>query len=285
MPNTRILRLFSISVFACLLSACDGGLFGTGDGLPIIVNNSDVSTGQSAVDSTDGAESTPTQNEGTAEAPTTVDNLLVGTTTTTPLINVINVSDLSVYPTISAGDDSNLFESVMDTGSVSQTAELALGINILSIINSDTSDVLFNVQPLNVGASTLTTLLIRNGIPQGIDVITLSSLSISPTPAMAQIRIVQASLLSDQDLPASFSLQPNGVSPGAVALRFPDISYASASAAEYQAASTGGYLLIDSLNRMDDVEVELQPGKIYTLIILGHSDTPILLHEDDLLRP
>ena len=274
--SNAILRFSLTTVLVCLLSACDGGIFGTGDGRPVIVDNLDAteSVGDiaGAPDSGDLAE--PTQ--------LSFENLQIGTTTTTPLINIINVSDQAINARLN-NSSSEVFDTPIDAGAFSETVPLVLGENSLLLIQADTSDEPISIQPLTVGTLTLTTLIVRNTATQELDLVPLSSLSISPTPSMAQLRVIQANVLSDSDMPASFALQPAGNSPGATEVMFTDVSVASAAAASYQLVSTGDYLLVDSLNRLDPQLLTMRAGKIYTLIILNTADAAYLLHEDDLL--
>jgi len=292
--NNRILRLTQVIFLTCFISACDGGIFGTGDGQNIIVDNADADNGlgsgapnESTVDSASEADSLSPPVSNTTQP---FENLQLGTTTTTPLVNIINVGDQSVLATLGAASD-NIFTAPIAAGTFSQTAELQLGENTLTLSNSDTSAALFTIHPLTVGASSLTTIIVRNNSNQVPNVVLLSSMSASVTPSMAQLRIVQANLLSEEDTEATFTLQPTGDEPGSAEASFFNVSVASASSANYQTISPGGYRLLDSLNRVEAELLNLQADTIYTLLILGDSspiqnvdqDTPILLHEDSLL--
>lgn len=282
-PSNTLLRFVQLILLACLLSSCDGGLFGTGDGQIIVENvDADAGIGDDVV-ATPNAEET----DGTTES---FENLQVGTTTTAPLINVINVSDQAILAR-SVTNDNALFAGRIPADTFSQTAELQLGQNNLVLIDPDTTEELLSIRPLNVGASTLTTLIVRNTATQDLNVVFLSSMSLSLSPTVAQVRIVQANLLSNEDTVSSFSLLPSGSEPGSAEVDFLDVSVATASAANYQSIGPGDYVLADSLGRIEMESLSLQAGKIYTLIILGNSgaaldtdqDTAILLHEDSLL--
>lgn len=276
--NTSTLRFVQLALLACVLSACDGGLFGTGDGQNLAVDNTATADGGFGVDVANAPE-----GDNDADATTeSFDNLQVGTTTTTPLINVINVSDRAITARLDTNNNS-LFAAVIAAGTFTQTAQLQLGANNLALFDPETSQELLVVRPLNVGESTLTTLIVRNHITQLLDVVLLSSMSTSLSPSVAQVRMVQANLLSNQDTAATFSLQPAGMSPGGAEVSFSDISLASANSADYQPVGPGSYLLVDSLDRIDVELVNLQAGKIYTLVIVSNPDSAILLHEDDLL--
>ena len=271
------LRFLALAILTSTISACDGGLFGTGDGLPVITDNSDVSEAGGDITIAPGADIAPTPT-----TPTSFDNLQVGTTATTPLVNVINVSDQAII-TLLSDDNNPLFTDPIAAGTFTQTAELQLGENNLTIIDAQTSEELLTISPLNVGASSLTTLIVRSNAMLELDVVALRSSSVSLTPTMAQLRMVQSSLVSNTDVAATFSLQPSGDSPGAAEVNYPNISVASASSASYQSVSPGDYLLVDSLERISPELVNLQAGKIYTLIFVNNPETAILLHEDDLL--
>ena len=280
--SIKTLRFVQLILLACLLSACDGGLFGTGDGQTIVdeVAALDNGTGDDAVATpiVDGEPVIPAQS---------FENLQIGTTTTAPLINVINVSDQAVLARLDTTDNT-LFTEAIAPATFSQVAQLQLGENSLTLINPDTSEELLSIRPLTVGASTLTTLIVRNTTTQELNAVLLSSMSISLTPTVAQLRIVQADLLSNEDMAATFSLLPSGNEPGSAEVNFPDISVATASSANYQSIGPGGYVLADSLGRIELESLNLQAGKIYTLIVLGNSgadqSTSFLLLEDDLLN-
>jgi hypothetical protein len=273
------LRLVQLILLACLLSSCDGGLFGTGDGQIIVDEIADSDSGVG-----DDVVATPIVDGESVSLAQPFENLQIGTTITAPLINVINVSDQAILARL---DTNTLFTDLIAPATFSQVAELQLGENNLALIDPETSEELLSIRSLTVGASTLTTLIVRNTATQDLNVVLLSSMSISLTPTVAQLRIVQANLLSNEDTAATFSLLPSGNAPGSAEVSFPDISVASASSANYQSIGPGGYLLADSLGRIEMKSLTLQAGKIYTLIILGNpgavQDTAILLHEDDLL--
>ncbi|MDB4224610.1 hypothetical protein N9850_12630 [Granulosicoccus sp.] len=279
--SNTTLRFVQLILLACLLSSCDGGLFGTGDGQIIVeADNSNIGVGNDVV-------ATPTVDGSSAVTPQPFENLQIATTITAPLINIINVSDQAVLARLDTNNNTLLTASIAPT-TFSQVAQLQLGENNLVLINPDTSEELLNIRPLTVGASSLTTLIVRNTPTQDLNGVLLSSMSISLTPTVAQLRIVQADLLSNEDTAATFSLLPSGNEPGSAEVNFPDISVATASSANYQSIGPGGYALTDSLGRIDTEFLTLQAGKIYTLIVLGNSgadqSTSFLLHEDDLLN-
>jgi len=292
--NNSTLRFVLIAILACLLTACDGGIFGTGDGqiIPVDSANSDSSpTDSSPPDSGiggDAADVPPiSPSPGDSEANTdsqTFNNLQIGTTSTTPLLNVINVSDRTITTRDNANGE-DLFAAAIAAGTFSQTAPLQLGENNLTIMDTDTSEALLAIRPLNVGASSLTTVVVRNSPAQAVNVVILRSTSLSLTPSVAQLRVLQANLLSDEDSVATFSLQPSGMSPGSAEVNFTDISVAEASSANYQSVNPGDYQLIDSLGRIEPELLSMQAGKIYTLIVLGSPEPAILLHDDSLLVP
>lgn len=271
-----LLRFSLFSFLTLILSACDGGIFGTGDGGPILVDSTD------AIESSGDIANTPNVDAQTEATEIAFINLQSGTNTALPLINIINVSDQAINAILN--DSSNaLFQTPIAAGAFSDTATLALGENKLLVIHAETAEELISMQPLTVSESTLTTLIVKNITTQGLNLVPLSSLSISQTPSVAQLRIIQADLLSDADISSTFSLQPTGLSPGSSEVNFPDISVASAATARYQLITPGDYLLLDALGRMESQLLTMQAGKIYTLIILNRSNAPYLLHEDDLL--
>lgn len=275
----RTLQFLLLTLSVCVLSACDGGLFGTGDGQTTVVDTANSNSESSGNESNSPAD--------TNDANTTTqafDNLLIGTTTSTPLLNVINVSNQAIL-VASETNRIDLFQIPIAANMSTRTARLQLGENQLTISDPDTSEQLLNIRPLNVGTSTLTTVIVANNTSQLLDVVILSSRSTSLTPMVAQLRLVQADRLDSDDTVATFSLQPSGDSPGSTDIDFPGISTASASSADYRPVSPGSYRLLDSLKRIDVESLNLRAGKIYTLIITSNPDSAIVLHEDDLLGP
>lgn len=266
--NIGTVRLALLILLACTVSACDGGLFGTGDGDTTVVVDSSGSFGEG-----DAHSGSTTQS---------FENLQIGTNTTAPLIHVINVSDQTISARLDA-NSAELFTRPITAGTSTQASQLQLGENRLAIIDPNTSEELLAIHPLNVAASTLTTLVVRNNADQGLDIVPLRSMSISFTPTVAQLRLLQADLIADEDTPATFSLQPNGSSPGGSQISYPDLSVASSVSASYQSVSPGEYLLVDSLGRIDTETLNLQAGKIYTLIVTDRPEAAIILHEDTLL--
>ncbi|MFT4727013.1 MAG: hypothetical protein ACI9UN_001508 [Granulosicoccus sp.] len=273
------LRIVQLTILTCVLSACDGGLFGTGDGSTVIAvaDNAGSGSGVGYIN----ISSPIGENDSEATTPS-FDNLQIGTTTTTPLINVINVSEQAITASLVANTDA-LFSVPIAAGAFTQTTQLNLGENNIVITDPETSNELLAIRTMNVGEFTLTTLVVKNITTRVLDAVLLSSMSTSLSPSIAQLRIIQADLLSNVDVSATFSLQPSGNLPGGAEVSFPDTSVASASSANYQSVSPGEYVLVDSLGRIGVELLNLQAGKIYSLIIISNPDSQILLHEDDLL--
>ena len=299
--KTYLNRLLFICLVV-LLSACDGGLFGTGDGSNTIQvetgadsNAPDSNTQDPDPDSNPSTDpaTDPVENPGTGDGDSTppatqtpedssFENLQAGTDSTTPGIHLINVSDRSIS-VFNESNGSNVFPNPIPPGSVSDAAAIQLGENNLVVTDTTNDTVIANIRPLNAGASTLTTLIVRNTTGESLDVVKLSSISISLAPTVAQVRVIQANLLGTSDTEATFMLLPFGENPGGSAVLFNNINSSSASEATYQYATPGGYRLVDSLGRFDAVPLNVSAGKIYTLIIQEGATPPILVHEDDQL--
>lgn len=291
--NTYLTRLLFLGLVA-LLSACDGGLFGTGDGSNTIQvntgadnNSPDTNTPDSEpvtdpIDGQDTGATDPTPPAIETPDESTFENLQAGTNSTTPGIHLINVSDRSIS-VFNESTGSNVFTNPIAAGTVSNAAPIQLGENNLVIRDTGSDTVVATIRPLNAGASTLTTLIARNTTNQALDVVKLSSISISLTPSLAQVRVVQADLFGAADTEATFMLLPSGENPGSSAVLFNNINSGSAAEATYQLAAPGDYRLVDSLGRLEAVPLTVNAGKIYTLIIQDAATPPILVHEDDQL--
>ena len=294
--KTCLTRL-SLILLLCALSACDGGIFGTGDGSNNIQIIGDSDGGVPEENETDseapdtiGNDAAPETEEDTntdalsesETVSTSFENLQVGTTSTTPGIHLINVSDRSIT-VFNETTGANVFAGPVLAGSVSDAAAIQIGDNNIVISETDNNTVVASIRPLSAGTSTLTTLIVRNTDDSSLDVVKLSSTSISLTPTMAQVRVVQASVLGATDTSATFMLLPAGENPGGSAILFNNVSNDSAADASYQIVAPGDYRLVDSLSRVDAASLSVEAGKVYTLIIQQGQDTPVLIHEDDQL--
>ncbi len=282
--HTRLLLTLAALL---LVSGCDGGLFGTGDGGNVI----DVDAGAPVTElppaQTPQMPGTPTDGTGTEEQAPTVefDNLISGQSNTAPVIALLNTSSrpLNISREL---NDATLFTQAIEPGSFSEPVAISPGDNFLDVLDAQSLQRVFSIRPLNAGESSVTTLIARVLSDQTFDVVTLRTLTLSSTPTVAQVRIVQSNLLDETDTPATITLQPAGTAPGNAEVLFANVAASSASQASYQTVGAGSYQLLDSLARFQPAEITVEEGEIYTLVITS-TQAPVLIvqRDTDLLDP
>lgn len=259
-------------VVLSLISACDGGLFGTGDGGTVIDAENTAGleppTGGdmgSAPDSVDNQDNTIQQ---------AFENLLIGGVQDIPLLTAINLSTRQI--TVSAQtSDGSLPDTALQPEENSGTLSMAPGENTLTIKDTQTAATLFTISPLNLGTSSLTTVIVREiqGVP---DIVLLRSSSDSGDPAVALLRIVLLNPLDEGDEPATLILRPAGSNPGDSEVGFPDSAASTASQVQYSTVNPGDYEVIDPLNRMQPTLVSIDAGRAYTLLIRDNAILSLL---------
>ncbi len=274
-------KSLTILIILVLLTSCDGGLFGSGDGsenLDIDASDSGIASGNNSDNNSESEEAQePDSVSGLQPEPTSslvFDNVLVGSDRLDPIINLFNNSTRSL-DVVSEANGSSIFSSSIAPGTFSEPGTLATGENQLNIVDTQTGQTVFLIEPLNAGVSSVTTLIARNLLDQQIDVVPLRTLSVSNTPSVALVRVVQAKLLNELDTAATFTLQPNGSMPGNSEIEFLNVAASTAADAQYQTVGAGTYQLIDDLNRIEPTTLSVLAGEIYTLVVIN-TETPVL---------
>ena len=269
-------------LLALTLGACDGGLFGTGDG---------VTANNSIAGSTDPLDmQLPTETSGdtslgispiaTPEMDTldgvAFDNTLVTTLRSDPLLNVVNLSDRTLALSLDTQNALLLDQPGLAPGAISELLVLPVGTNTLRLLNAnDSNRVFFTIDPLNVGASTLTTLIVRE-LDNGVDVVPLATQITSDDATLARLRLVQGVPLSDNTtVESELRLVPAGENPGAAEVSYAGISFDNPASA-YLSVPAGDYLLQDAQSRFPPQPLTVVGGGVYTVIIIG-TDEPVLL--------
>lgn len=298
------------------LGACDGGIFGTGDGSDIIhpdnAEGSDTDNG-----STDGASGGATggEEQPDAGAPSEPDdsdtggsdvgeeaaseqrafeNLQAGSDRDVPLLSVINLSQ-SRITAFSDADAEALFAPAIQAGETSAPVAVPLSSQSLSVVLADTASLQLQLSPLNLGVSSVTTLIVRdrfadaqtdsnNTDPESgepvVDILALPS-SLSPSnDALARVRILQAYALEGDARTAQMLLLPAGNNPGGSEVSLGSVSPDSfQQMPDYREVTAGSYAVQDSLQRFTPVPLTLDEGQSYTLILTG-SEAPIMIVQD-----
>lgn len=275
-----------------MLSGCDGGIFGTGDGdLDVSVDNagtespdsqppagSDTSTED--VSEPGSPDASPDSSTGDPDDAAQVEirpfeNLETGSIHTQPVIALVNLSSQSLN---AIAETELLFADAIEPGIVSNYTSVALETTQLSIIDGATSQTLLNLSPLNLGAFSASTLIARDRLATDtsesgdpfVEIIAIASQLKTSDDGVARVRLLQASPLDEDDEPASMSLVPADTSPGGSEVELGTLSAANFGVStDYRLATAGSYRLMDSLGRLAPLSVELVAGEFHTLILTG----------------
>ncbi|ASJ70162.1 hypothetical protein [Granulosicoccus antarcticus] len=275
-----------------ILSGCDGGIFGTGDGQDFSLDIPDAvgpNPNPDEPDDNDSVETPPTdtgQEPGASEPDDQQDsrafeNLQISSTNPQPLVSLLNFSDAFLNASTSPGAVTLFAESVSPT-SISGETEIALEATALNVTNVSTAETVLVLSPLNLGAFSVSTLIARNRLAAdatetgsdnslpSVEVIPIFTQKQPSDDGVARIRLLQVSPLDADDQTASISLVPAGNQPGGAEVDLGTMSAASlGQQTDYQSASPGTYSLVDSLDRLSPLTLGLEAGEFYTLILFG----------------
>ena len=318
-PVTRAAPLLALWLLgAAVLGGCDGGIFGTGDG----GSNADMglmggagapepgpgalavdgdAEGAPDTDADDGAPSPSMAPQETQDADTAageppaspIDNTLVGGTVETPRARVVNASTRPVGLTVTVGEVATLgAPGGLAPGTVGdyRDVDVEAGASALLLTDADDGETLYRFAPLNLGTSSVTTLLVRDvfsqtatgdGVP-AIEAVALATLTASDDPAQARVRVALGGAFIDEaDGPAfpTFTLVPGGESPGGAEVTFGPIgldgageveaTMAARTASAYRAVPAGDYTLREVDGRTEPRAITLPAGGVYTLVVGG----------------
>lgn len=195
--TTNTLRLFALLLLLSFLSACGGGIFGTGDGGDIQEIDASDDTGEDGLDeNTDGVDdseidqspNTGEQGEGsgTEEAdgegesegeseqipgdiPSAATTLSFSNNTPSgldpldnnvPALKVINLTEFDLSAVSELVD--NIDPAVVEVSSQSTSGFLSVNIgeSTINVFNQDSGEELVNLEPLNASEDSLTSLII-----------------------------------------------------------------------------------------------------------------------------
>jgi len=268
--SNAVISFILIALITLGISACDGGIFGTGTGTETLETNfpENASVQSPTADNTSDAQLIAHEN------------FTVGTSSNFPQFNIINASDLAINA-INSTNNTSLFTGSIAAEGFSNITSLSLNMNSLTIQDADSLEILIRIGSLTAGAGTLSTLIIRNNnTTEGIDGFIVNSSSVSSSPMTADVRIIQVDTLSENDMGAGFLLSPDGSNPGSSSVEFSDVSVTTGAQATYQTITPGDYRLIDSLERIPSSPLTLEGGRVYTLIIRSNTGGNLLIHED-----
>lgn len=301
-------------VLVLLISACDGGIFGTGGPDDILdnsmstidasaptsgvatdldstANTDDSASDSGSVDGTGGTESTEgSTTDGQTDSADTLSTTLRDDQFTNTLatldnsdarINVINTSSLSVNVVETSAP---AFPALFGTNGVaastrSSTVTLQLNESSLNIVDNNTrTEVLFGFSMFNAANATFSTLIVRENGAQ-VNAIALATQTGTSDSTLANVRVMQASAWGDNTVETLFKLQSAGANPGGIDQSFGPLSYDSPNS-DYINIPSGDYELIDPAGRITNQMISFVGGHAYTVVLTGSSTNPILLVDD-----
>lgn len=292
LPSTLSKACLSLVVLLAVVG-CDGGLFGTGDGSDIVepVGGSApvtdvqpeapvVGSPNSPADPSAGADNASATNDR-------LENLLASSNNPLAIVSLINSSS-QVLNIVGTDAATPLHNTAIEIGAVSEQIQISEDLSMLSIVSQQETEILFSYSSIDLAPSSVTTLIAFD-IPQpaantqivpSLGVIALRTLTISPDPTVASVRIVQASQLGDSDDIATLTLEPSGLNPGSGEVAFDSISLNNAPLSTYMPVNEGMYRLRDSRDRFEPIPVSFSAGRIYTLVVSGFTIPSLIIAID-----
>ena len=256
--SKRTLKQLLLLALILPLSACGGGLFGTGDGSPIGTVDINVpSVNMNAMDSASFM------------------NLDVVTEETDALVNILNYSTSNLVVRV---DTSNSDSEIIAAGSNSTVLRIAPDTHVLTLLDSEDSTV-STFEPFTVAAQSLSTIIVReSGSDIRVDVVRTEVAADDTTTA--RVRLIQIGNLDDVSLGSDVSLLAGGDNPGASDIVFNDPRFNLSAISEYVIAGSGDYVLTDPQGRVSDTPITLEGGSVNTILLIGQSETDVVLIRD-----
>lgn len=286
-------RCLFVFCFALLLSACDGGLFGTGDGSESLDVTgslaSDQAPGTDTENQTDdgGMDDPGNENPGTSETTgdVTFNNTTpAGTSINLPGVKLINLSGVSLQIQLSrTQSDELMVPEVVQTSSTSSTLSLNNTDNRVLVQTSDTLESVLTINPLTTASDSLTTILVssRPDTDNGpYSAFVFDTVAAEPNDGLIQIRVV--SLIDNEatDTPISIVLEPGINNNTGAQLQISDNTVNDIFIGDYAANFEGQYTLRADNDAFTPVELELTGQQVYTVVISGDTHTPVYLEND-----
>lgn len=297
------IQLIAVLFFSILLTACDGGIFGTGDSINDLaeidagdaISNGDMQptdggVGAGATDSSDESTDTGASDEADTAEPAqtpvtdfsnTTPSGITGPTALLPALKVINLSNLSLLATAT-----DTAETVL--APVAQTSEflsLNTGETTVNITNNDNGAMLAVLGPLNAVADSITTLVITDNTSDNntatINLDAFDTRAVVSATAMAEVRLI-AVPGSDTTLAGSLRLTPDDTNADGVELVLSLNAGNDQTSIAYSLANPGAYTLSDFQGALAQQQIELQADTIYTLILSDNPQMPVYIEIDSL---
>jgi len=196
----------------------------------------------------------------------------------TPKLNVINAT----FNTINVLDNNaDAIYSADGVSSLSRGPTIDLDSNETAfdiVNNNDRSNSLYRLDPLLVANATFTTLVIRE-FNQQHTVVSLATETSTNDSMLAKVRIVQASVWSERSDISRISALSSGANPGGVDVVFPPVQY-DQPATMYIELPAGDYDIASDQANLPLTPLTFVGGNAYTLVLVGDSNTMIIISND-----
>ena len=290
-----------VLALALSLFACDGGIFGTGDGdgggivAPPGGNSGppsptdgqtaggmgDAGGGTDGDEAGSGEDAGATDGEaggdgagGDADVPgTAFTNTLDVGTADEPRVRLVNASSRGV--TLGDARSRPLLTGSVAPGGTSALAALPPDLDELRLRGADIGDggtaLLYRFAPLSLSMSSVTTLVVRDdggadAEGSGVGAVALETRVAPSDPAQALARVVLGGMQDDPDgdepTERVHRLVPAGESPGGVEVTFEPITFAGDPASDYRDVPAGDYRLVEWLGTEDGAGDGLAPRPV-----------------------
>lgn len=289
--HIRHVWLIALLAFCGALTACGGGIYGTGSG-----TESDISEQApgSGINDSAGSDEQPTIGENgdtvhTDSAPmpdvapaqqTTFSNTVPSGLDLPPQLKLINLSEVPINA-YAQDTPMALFDIAAPPQSTSSYSALMPGESVITVLNTDTLVTIGSINPLNVAQGSVTSLLIADSLSYSADLPGILPFSTQVTSAAADVAMVR--LVSAADTAshtAMYALMPQGTNPGMAEIEFTGMNTTSQRVSDYQLVGAGDYDLTDGTGRTITGALSFSPGVVYTVIITDATDSGIYLEVD-----
>lgn len=312
------LNLIPILALVSLLSACDGGLFGTGSGDIIDADSVDgVSMNgeipEQAPDESDdsGIDQTPEevneetdQEEGQAGEAESEGDVLQSVTVTLsfsnntpsglgseaediPALKIINLTELD----LSASSDSTESIEVASVSAIAQSTSsllpVVIGESAVNVTGEAQNEILISLDPLNASEDSLTTLIVapdeqaNSPSDAAFRAVAVDTRAVSTSEAVAEIRVVNIANSNANSVP-EIVLMPVGDNPNGSSVVLYNSQTAQENLTTYELVGAGDYAISTSDNSFSQQLITADPGSVLTLVITGQPLTPVYIELDSL---
>lgn len=316
--TTNTLRLFALLLLLGLLSACGGGIFGTGDGgdiqeidasedtggdgldeNPDGVDDSEIDQSPDAGEQAEGSGTEEVDGEGEqipVDIPSAATTLSFSNNTPSgldpfdnnvPALKVINLTEFDLSALSELVD--NIDPAVVEVSSQSTSSSLAVNIgeSSITVLNGDTGEELVNLEPLNASEDSLTTLIIAQNdeaaspTDSALTATAVDTRAVSASSSMAEVRVIYI-VESDPESIPEITLSPVGDNPNGSSVVLHNRQIAEENLTTYELVNSGSYALSTSDDSFSQQLITAEADSVITFVITGQSLTPVYVEVDSL---